>query len=69
MPVLPGIEQKANERGGTIVETAIIVAAIYFAIPTLGILISGRKLSALGWLVMLIAWPVGWLIFGPEELP
>ena len=36
---------------------------------TLGILISGRKLSVLGWLVMLTVWPIGWLIFGPEELP
>jgi hypothetical protein len=43
--------------------------AVYLAIPALAILISGRKLSALGWLVMLIVWPIGWLIFRPEELP
>lgn len=49
--------------------TIAICIAIYFAIPALGILLSGRKLSALGWLVMLTVWPIGWLIFGPEELP
>jgi hypothetical protein len=49
--------------------TWLIVAAIYVAIPVLGILLSGRKLSALGWLVIIAVWPIGWLIFGPEELP
>jgi hypothetical protein len=49
--------------------TIVICIAIYFAIPILGILLSGRKLSALGWVVIMIVWPIGWLIFPPEELP
>lgn len=49
--------------------TWLIVLAIYIAIPVLGILISGRKLAPLGWLVIIVVWPIGWLIFGPEELP
>lgn len=49
--------------------TIAICVAIYIAIPVLGILLSGRKLSALGWLVIIAIWPIGWLIFGPEELP
>lgn len=49
-------------------ETALLVAAIYFAIPTLGVLISGRKLTWKGWLLFLLIWPVGWM-FMREELP
>lgn len=48
--------------------TALIIAAIYFAVPVLGILISGRKLSWQGWLLFLLIWPVGWM-FILEELP
>ena len=47
----------------------LIILACYVAIPVLGILLSGRKLSVLGWLVIIALWPIGWLIFGPEELP
>lgn len=49
-------------------ETALISAGIYFAIPALGILISGRKLTWKGWLLVLLIWPVGWM-FIREELP
>lgn len=50
-------------------QTALIATGLYFAIPVLGILLSGRKLSAMGWLVMMFAWPIVCLIFPPEELP
>ena len=46
-----------------------LAIAIYFAIPVLAIWISGRKLSALGWLVFMLIWPVGWMFQWPEELP
>jgi hypothetical protein len=49
--------------------TFLIIAAIYIAIPVLGLLLSGRKLSALGWLVFIVIWPLGWMLMGPEELP
>jgi hypothetical protein len=42
---------------------------LYFAIPALGILISGRMVTWQGWLIMLLFWPVAWLFMGPEELP
>jgi hypothetical protein len=49
--------------------TALIFAAIYFAIPFVSIKISGRMITWQGWLVMLFLWPVAWLFMGPEELP
>jgi hypothetical protein len=49
--------------------TFLVCLAIYFAIPALGILITGRKLTWQGWLLVLLIWPVAWLFMGPEELP
>lgn len=49
--------------------TFLLCAAIYFAIPTLGIVISGRQLMWQGWVIFLLFWPVAWLFVGPEELP
>lgn len=49
--------------------TLAICIAIYFAIPVLSIWISGRQVSVRGWAIFLFIWPIGWLIFGPEELP
>lgn len=48
--------------------TALLIVAIYLAIPTLGVLISGRQLTWKGWLLFLLIWPVGWM-FMREELP
>lgn len=47
----------------------LICAAIYFAIPIVAILISGRMITWQGWLIVLLTWPVAWLFMGPEELP
>jgi hypothetical protein len=44
-----------------------ISLAIYFTIPVVAILISGRKITPLGWLVFILLWPIGWMF--PEELP
>jgi len=49
--------------------TALIIAAFYIGIPVVSIWITGRKLTWQGWLVVILLWPIGWLIFGPEELP
>lgn len=49
--------------------TFLVCAAIYFVIPILGILISGRRLTPKGWLAIMFIWPVAWLFMGPEELP
>lgn len=49
--------------------TVLVILIIYFVIPTIGILISGRMITWQGWLVMLFLWPVAWLFMGPEELP
>jgi hypothetical protein len=48
--------------------TFLVCAAIYFAIPIIAIVISGRKLTWQGWLMSLLVWPFGWL-FIDEELP
>ncbi len=49
--------------------TWLIVAALYFAFPILGILISGRSIVWQGWILFLLFWPVLWMFEGPEELP
>lgn len=49
-------------------QTVLIIAAIYFAIPVIAILISGRKLTLKGWALFLVIWPIGWL-FMRDELP
>lgn len=46
-----------------------VTIAIYFAIPVVAILISGRKITALGWIVLMLLWPVGWMFWGREDLP
>lgn len=46
-----------------------VTIAIYFAIPLVAILISGRKITVLGWFVFLLFWPVGWMFSKGEELP
>jgi hypothetical protein len=43
--------------------------SLYFIIPVLGILISGRSVTIQGWIVMLLFWPIAWIFTGPEELP
>jgi len=48
--------------------TILLCVAVYLVIPTLGILVSGRKLTWQGWMLFLLIWPVGWL-FMREELP
>jgi len=47
----------------------LIIAAIYITVPIIAILVSGRKISALGWLVFILLWPIGWIFWGNEELP
>jgi hypothetical protein len=47
----------------------LIAGLLYVAIPVVALWISGRQLSALGWLVFIAIWPVGWMLMGPEELP
>ena len=46
-----------------------IFILIYFGLPAFSILMTGRKLTLKGWILFLLFWPIGWLIFGPEELP
>ena len=47
----------------------IVIASIYFAIPLVGIWISGRQLTWQGWLLFMTLWPIALLFMGPEELP
>ena len=49
--------------------TWILILALYAAIPVLGVRITGRQLAWQGWLLVILLWPVLWLIMGPEELP
>jgi hypothetical protein len=51
------------------VTTFFICVAVYFAIPVVGIWISGRQLMWQGWVLYCLLWPVWWLFAGPEELP
>ena len=48
--------------------TFLIILGLWIILPQIGILISGRKLSFKGWLLLLVIWPVAWL-FMDEELP
>jgi hypothetical protein len=47
----------------------LLWSALYLAIPILGILISGRKITWQGWVFFVLLWPVAWAFVGPEELP
>lgn len=42
---------------------------IYFAIPLVATIISGRSYTWPGHLVFFLLWPIAWLFMGPEELP
>lgn len=46
-----------------------ICAAFYVGIPVLALLISGRRVTWQGWVVIILLWPIAWMFTGPEELP
>lgn len=47
----------------------IWIVSIYFAIPILAALISGREMTTKGQLLFMFTWPVLWMFDKPEELP
>lgn len=48
--------------------TILICILVYFAIPIIGIKITGRMITWQGWLIFIFLWPVALLFMG-EELP
>lgn len=48
--------------------TAVILIVLYLVIPAIAIVVSGRKVTFLGWLLLTLFWPIAWLIWS-EELP
>jgi hypothetical protein len=67
--LLPPEEAGVAAEEKDAMSTFLICLAVYFAIPAIGIWLSGQQTTWQGWVLILLAWPIAWLFMGPEELP